>query len=150
MTIGNKELIAFDLSQSASNGLTNLRFFIGTRLLSDEPVFFPTYKAQIELLLRNLTERKYEIDNNVDPFEALSGDRVDHKHLVTLDETIDQYSIHLFTTKEEATFIWECWDSKNCNTDHKLNQHYSITMKFDFLKETLEILKNKKTFANKM
>jgi hypothetical protein len=64
-------------------------------------------------------------------FEKLSNEQDSaesqfFKHLFKLDETIDQYNILVFQSNESTDFIWTYWNEDNCNSEHELNQIYSV------------------------
>lgn len=62
------------------------------------------------------------------------------RHLFQLDETIDQYTIFGFQANEMTRFVWTCWDENNCNSEHELNEVYSVELPTKELISTVDEL----------
>lgn len=155
MITGNKETISFELSDF-TGGLLNLNFYLGNRLISDEPVYTPTYSFE------NFTEQlrtgglRNEHLNGLNPTEIVkkiederdSNEPQFFKHLLQIDETIDQYSIYVLETNGTTHFSW---DEHNCNSEHQLNEIYSTELPTSELISTLERLTSEleKELANR-
>lgn len=68
-----------------------------------------------------LIDSKTFVDNNPEwklntenPIIGGLDDRVYFKHLITIDESIDQYLIFMIESKNKIRFIWKCQDPINC------------------------------------
>ena len=159
MIIGNRETICFEIS-NFTDGLLNINFYLGNKLISNEPVCTPTYsfKKTLEQLrnggFRNELLNGLTTEELVKKIEAERDSNESHffKHLLQLDETIDQYSIYVLETNGTTHFSWYCWDEHNCNSEHELNEIYSTELPTSELTATLELLTSelKKQLANKV
>jgi hypothetical protein len=149
MTIGNRESISFELSNYTDN-LLNLNFFLGNKLISNEPVYIPTYSHSFENNLDHLRTGvlKNEQLNGLTPTEIVkkiederdSNELQFFNHLLQIDETKDRYSIYVLETNDTTSFHWYCWDEHNCNKEHQLNEIYSTELLTSELTSTLERL----------
>ncbi len=149
MIIGNRETISFELSDF-TGGLLNINFYLGNRLISDEPIYAPTYRASLEQLLEQLSSGTLKNEHlyGLTPTELVkilesernSNESQFFRHLLQIDETIDQYSIYVLETNGTTLFSWYCWDEDNCNSEHQLNEIYSTELLTSELILTLERL----------
>lgn len=137
MKIGNRNLIAFEIiDENLSKDLWNLNFYLGGKLISNEAVYVPTYLPMFEEFSNQLSNKQFEnlkLDHSSsnERFSTLMKERDSNenqffKHLLQIDETIDQYTIFVFQTELETSLVWTCWDEQNCNSDHKVNEIYSV------------------------
>lgn len=149
MTIGNKNTLAFELLDY-TGGLLNLNFYLGTKLISNEPVYTPTYRVSLEKILEQLNSGTLQNERlngltSIELVKTLESERFRSKsqffrHLLQIDETIDQYVIFLRTQDRLTQFSWYCWDKNNCNPEHVLNEIYGATVPTSQLISTLEQL----------
>jgi hypothetical protein len=159
MIIGNRETISFELSDF-TGGLLNINFYLGNRLISDEPIYVPTYCASLEQLLEQLNSGTLKNEHlyGLTPTELVttlesernSNESQFFRHLLQIVETIDQYSIYVLETNGTTSFNWYCWDEHNCNSEHQLKEIYSTELPTSDLISTLERLTSelKKELAN--
>lgn len=162
MKIGNRNHIAFETTEeNLSTDICNLNFYMGGKLISNENVYIPTYLSMFKEFSNQLSNKQFE---NVKLEDSSSHERFNtlikerdanenqfFKHLLKLDETIDQYTIFVFQTGLETSLVWTCWDKQNCNSDHNLDEIYSVRFsthelisRINELTETIE-----KQLANK-
>lgn len=59
------------------------------------------------------------------------------KHLIRIDETIDQYFIFVVSKDDKVKFIWTCWDEHNCPKD-ELRKIHSVTISKYELNKTID------------
>ena len=162
MKIGNKNHIAFEIKdENLSEDLWDLNFYLGGKLISNEAVYIPTYlsilgKFSNQLLRKQFENLECESLSSNQRFNKLMKERDYNenqffKHLLQIDETIDQYMIFVFQIGSETTFIWNCWDKHNCNSEHELKQIYSVKFLTEELLSTINQLIEKinKHLANK-
>ncbi|WP_200975489.1 hypothetical protein [Echinicola sp. 20G] len=152
MIIGNKETIAFELFDY-SDGLLNMKFHLGNKLISDEPVYVPTYNTSLQKILEQLNAETIKNDRlrGLTPIELVktleserdSNESQFFKHLLQIDETIDQYSIYFIIKEEQTQFCWYCWDEDNCNSEHEPNMVYFVTIRTSELISTLKQIVSK-------
>ncbi len=163
MKIGNKNNIAFEIiDENLSKDLWNLNFYLGGKLISNEAVYVPTYHTMFEKFSNQLSKKQFEnskFDRSTlkQQFNTLikkrdSNENQFFKHLLQIDETIDQYTIFAFQTEVETSLIWICWDEQNCNSDHMVNKIYSVSFLTEELISTINKLTEemKKQSANKI
>lgn len=142
--IGNKNYISFEFAGNNSpNELLDLNFYLGNKLISDEPIYQPTYILSLQNLLDSLTKKqfenlKFEKLSSEQSFVTLMKERDSDEtqffeHLFQLDETIDQYTIFIFQMNEIIRFVWTCWDENRCNSDHELNMIYTVQFQIEEL-----------------
>lgn len=123
MKIGNTNHIAFEvIEQNLSEDLCNLHFYLGGKLISNEDVYIPSYLAMFKEFSNQLSNKQFEnlkLENSSshERFNTLVKERGTNenqffKHLLKLDETIDQYTIFVFQTGEETSLVWACWNEK--------------------------------------
>ena len=121
MKIGNKNHISFKLSENnSSDQLSNLSFYLGGKLISNELIYIPTYISLLEIFVDDIeNERlkniKFEDLTSKQVFKTLFEEKDSNepqffKHLLRIDETIDQYNIFVFQTNETTRFVWACLD----------------------------------------
>lgn len=149
MKIGNKESILFVLDKKQKN-IRGLQFYLGDKLISDENIFIPTYIAVFERFLKSIIAEQFrnvsmEFLLPEQRFKKLNKERDSNedqffKHLLHLDETIDQYGIFIFQFNNLINFSWNCWDKHNCNSDHELNKIYTVSITSDELISTINEL----------
>jgi len=161
MTIGNKKHISFELDVSDKlQELSNLYFYLGNRLISNESVYTTTYIASFENFIKLLEKEQFQNGqmenlNTEQRFKKLVQERDSDefqylKHQFLLDESIDQYTIFVFQSKESTDIVWSCWDEYNCNSEHELKQIYSASIPTEELSVTVNKLTEelKKRLAN--
>lgn len=161
MKIGNTNHIAFEIIEDhVSEDLCNLNFYLGGKLISNEDVYIPTYLAMINEFSNQLSNKQFEnvkLENSssLERFNTLIKERDANenqffKHLLKLDETIDQYTIFVFQNGLETSIVWTCWNEQNCNSDHQLNEIYSVRFLTHELISTINQLTEKirNPFAN--
>lgn len=117
------------------------------RIINESNKFYNSMfenKTDIDIFNLLLDSKSY-IDNLEDwnpetknPIIGGFDDEEYFKHLILIDETIDQYQIFLIKEKDGFKFIWKCWDKDNC-TDRELNEINSGKIEED---ELIDILKN--------
>lgn len=163
MKIGNRNHIAFEIiDENLSKDLWNLNFYLGGKLISNKAVYVPTYLSMFKEFLNQLSNKqfenlKFDSSSSNQCFNTLIRERGSNenqfsKHLLQIDETIDQYMIFIFQTKLETSFIWTCWDEQNCNSDHKTNEISSVRFLTEELISTVNQLTDKinKELANEV
>jgi len=152
--IGNKNHVSFEFRENnSSKELLNLHFYLGSKLISDESIYLPTYILSLQNLLDNLRKEQFENTKfeelpSEQCFKMLLKERDSDKpqffkHLFQLDETIDQYTIFIFQRNETVRFVWICWDENNCNSDHELNMIYTVQFQIKELISTVNKLMKK-------
>ena len=149
MKIGNKKSILFVLDNKIQK-LQGLKFYLGGRLISDENIYIPTYISVFERFLKSIIAEQFQnvTMENLQPeerFKKLIKERDSNedqffKHLLHLDETIDQYSIFIFQSNNLTDFTWSCWDKNNCNSNHELNKVYSLSIPIEEVISTINKL----------
>ena len=147
MIIGNRKTISFELLDF-TGALLNINFYLGNRLISDQPVYIPTYSFEKSVEQLRTGGLRNEHLNGLTPTEIVkkiederdSNEPQFFRHLLQIDETIDQYSIYLLETNGATRFSWYCWDEHNCNSEHQLNEIYSTELSTSELITTLEQL----------
>ena len=137
MVIGKKETIYFVLMDDPGE-LINIDFYLGQKLISSEPIYTPTYRASMLELIDRIKANDFRNEElfKLSPAETIkvleserdSNQQQYFKHLLQIDESIDQYYIYAFQNSDEIQLIWNCWDKHNCNSQHQLNKVYSVTM----------------------
>lgn len=148
MTIGDRDELAFERDKAADSGeLLALRLYISGKLISDESVYAPTYRFGIDRLAERLRTGFYGLTPlaHLTPVEFFSTLRDStnsnsahyHDHLLSLDETIDRYTILIRQLGDQTEIIWSCWDEHNCNANHEVNVIYSTSIATATLLETL-------------
>lgn len=137
MKIGNRNHIAFETTEeNLSTDFCNLNFYLGGKLISNEDVYVSTYLPRLNEFSNQLSNKQFENvklehSSYLERFNTLIKERDANenqffKHLLKLDETIDQYTIFVFQTGVETSLVWTCWDEQNCNSDHNLDEIYSV------------------------
>ncbi|WP_158856385.1 hypothetical protein [Lunatibacter salilacus] len=149
MIIGTRKTVAFEL-RSIEGGLQNLNFHLGNKLISDEPIYCPTYIASVDQFIARLKIGYYKNENlkSLSPYviiknleaERNSDEPLFFRHLLKLDESIDQYLIYVFERSMLVEIFWYCWDEQRFNSEHELNEVYSITIPTSQLISILVIL----------
>lgn len=148
---GNKKHIAFELDKHhSSKEMFNLTFYLGGKLISNEVIYAPTYISCLQKLIINFKNNffynkkfqglSYEQIHKTLFEERNSNETQFFKHLLQLDETIDQYNMFIIQNNELVKFIWTCWDKSNCNLDHELNKIYFVEFQIKELLSTLKKL----------
>lgn len=163
MKIGTKNHIGFEITnENLSTNLWSLNFYLGGKLISNEAVYIPTYLQMFEELSHQLINRrfeklKFERFSPNQMYNTLIKERDSNEtqffnHLPQIDETIDQYTIFVFQNKSETTFAWNCWDQHNCNSQHRINEVYSVQILTEEVVSTVNQLTEKITrqLANKV
>ncbi len=149
MIIGNKNHFSFELEEmSQPNELLDFSFYLGNKLISNEPVYVQSYLASIQDFIDNVHKEYFKSSspeiNYTSLFKKWNLQENEYsKHLFYLDETIDQYSIFIFQTNEVIRFVWICWDENNCNLDHELNKIYTVHFSIQELITTVNKLIDK-------
>ncbi len=149
MTIGKRESISFEFSIN-SDCLLNIKFHIGNKLVSNESIYTPTYANAFDKILEQLRTGKFKNENfhALSPTEIIkkieeerdSNEQQFFKHRLQIDESTDQYSIYILEDCETTTFSWYCWDKNNCNSDHQINEIYTMEIPSSELISILELL----------
>jgi hypothetical protein len=153
MKIGNKNHISFELmGNNSPNELFNLNFYLGSKLISNESVYMPTYILSFQNVLDDIAKEQFKNIKftGLSPEQAFvkvlkerdSDEPQFFRHLLQLDETIDQYTIFIFQMNEMIRFVWTCWDKNNCNPEHELNMVYAIQFPTEELILAVNTLKN--------
>ncbi|MEP4531491.1 MAG: hypothetical protein ABJ004_00285 [Cyclobacteriaceae bacterium] len=160
MTIGNRETICFELS-NFTGGLLNLNFYLGNKLVTDEPVYAPTYSYSFQRNLERLRIGEFKNDrlNGLTPIQLVrtieterdSNEPQFFKHLLQIDETIDQFQIYVLETNGLTSFAWYNSNERAFNSEQILNKIYSTELSTSELTSTLERLtfELEKELANK-
>ena len=125
-----------------------MHFYLGERLMADEPIYVPTYLHAYQNLLRQLQQGFFEFDQFETPEQAYktllteraTDERPFFRYLFKVDETLDSYMIFLFQKMEECCFVWTCWDAQRCNADHQWNVIYTIQLPQDALMTIIRTL----------
>lgn len=154
MKIGNRNHIAFETTEeNLSTDICNLNFYLGGKLISNEDVYVSTYLPRLNEFSNQLSNKQFENvklehSSSIERFNTLIKERNSNenqffKHLLKLDETIDQYKIFVFQTGVETSLVWTCWDEQHCNSDHKLNEIYSVRFSTHELTSTIHQLTEK-------
>ena len=144
--IGKKSHILFQLIENdRSKDILSLNLYLGNRLISKEPIFIPTYVFAFQNLVDNVKEErfkniKFEELSSEQVFKVLSEERNSDepqffRHLLQLDETIDQYTIFTFQKNKLIKFVWVCRDENN--SEHQLNKIYSVQFQANELVSTV-------------
>ncbi len=116
MKTGNKNHIAFEIKdENLSKDLWDLNFYLGGKLISNEAVYIPTYLPMFEKFSNQLSRKqsenlKFESLSSNQRFNTLMKERDSNenqffKHLLQIDETIDQYIVFVFQIGSETTFV---------------------------------------------
>ena len=135
MVFGHKEKISFDVGLKNLPELSGLIFYLGNKLISDESIYEPVFMHRWDEFLGNLEASKFQNEllnglTDIELYNKLNIDRESNesqyfKHMLQIDETIDQYKMFVIQVEDSTKFIWTCWDKYHCNADHKLNEIYS-------------------------
>ncbi len=151
MQVGDKNHISFELTgDNPTQELLNLNFYLGNKLISNEPVYVPSYTLSLQNLIDDIkrdgfTNKKFKGISVEEDFKILLKERDSDeaqffKHLFRLDETIDQYTIFVFQTSELIRFVWTCNVEHRCNHDHELHKIYSVQFLAKELISTVNVL----------
>ncbi|MEQ9102310.1 MAG: hypothetical protein RIF36_24955 [Imperialibacter sp.] len=159
MIIGNRETISFELS-GFTGGLLNVNFYLGNRLVTDEPAHAPTYSYSFQKNLARLRigDFKNQRLNGLTPIQLVrtieternSNEPQFFKHLLQIDETIDQFQIYLLETNGLTSFTWYNSNERAFNSEEDYNKIYSTELSTSELTSTLERLNSEleKELAN--
>lgn len=151
MKVGDRNHISFESKgNNLQQSLTNLNFYLGNKMISNESVYLPTYILSFQNLIYDIKKErfkniKFERISVEKGFKILLKERNSDetqffKHLFQLDETIDQYTIFVFQIDELIRFVWNCNVEHNCNSDHELHKIYSVEFLARELISTVNLL----------
>lgn len=151
MKVGDKNHISFEFpGDSPTQQLLDLNFYLGNKLISNEPAYVPSYILSLQNLIDDInrdgfTNKKFKGISIEEDFKILLKERNSDeaqffKHLFRLDETIDQYTIFVFQTSELIRFVWTCNFEHRCNHDHELHKIYSVQFPTKELISTVNML----------
>lgn len=134
--------ISFLIPSTFVGGLANLQLYFNGKLISNEPVYVPSYIHSLSIRASQVSTNHFELH---DDLNLLNSDETLFKYLLevsqfgnrsfsfSLDETIDQYLIFIAQKGETIRLVWKCWDEVNINEDHQLDKVYGTTIsKNDF------------------
>ncbi|MEH0153837.1 hypothetical protein V6R21_06795 [Limibacter armeniacum] len=149
MTIGQQQDISFEIIGKPQKTCLTIRLYLGNKLISDEPVYLPTYIYALEKMMDKLYQHDFKNPSfqGISPtqvFQKLLLERVNDndtnyfKHLWCIDETIDQYIIFAIDQGDSTLLVWHCWDKSNCNADHQPKEVYHIDIPKNTLVTTLQ------------